>query len=105
MLKPDVIAYIIEVGHRQERLVLENRSEVSAFEIDLKLHLKPRQLDPFPQGIREETFPIKELYGKDKRQILFSLDKDTGIEFEAEWEWKNENGEVFKRQNKISLRK
>lgn len=101
--EPDVILYFIETGHLQHQLVVENRSDASAFEVDLELHYRENQSSPFVQG--EDTFPIKELYGLDERQVLVGLGFDTGVEFDATWIWKNSAGRKFERSNTITLRR
>lgn len=100
---PDIVAYLLEIGRLQHRLVIENRGPSSAFDVKLDLHLAEGQQSPLMHG--DDTFPIRELYSHDERQILVALSFDTGAEFDATWSWKNAKGRKFERRNTVSIRK
>jgi len=100
----DVIVSLIKAGHLDHRMVIENRGNDSVFDVDLHLNLKGEQRNPFPQGIEESTFPIKEIYPGDFREILVGLTFGTGVEFDGKWTWTNRKGMKFERQNIISIK-
>ena len=101
---PDIIAYIINIGRNQHRLVLKNRSSDSARNVRFKLNLKPNQEDPIVIGSGLDSDPIPEIFGHDEKQFLIALTLGSGAAFDAEWSWEDSKKKKYSRKDRIGIK-
>ena len=85
------------------RLVIENTSSEDAYNINLAFKLKNNQPFPIQQKVYKETFPINIMDGKDRKEISAIIVADSDHSFNATWNWENEKGEKFSRDNIVNF--
>jgi|GEM_PF-4402034 hypothetical protein len=85
------------------RLVIENTSSEDAYNINLAFKLKNNQPFPIQQKVYKETFPINIIDGKDRKEISTIIAADSDRLFNATWNWKNEKGKKFSRENIVNF--
>ena len=101
--KPTINISLIYISAYGFYFVLENPSNNDAHEITLDIKLRPGQSNPFQQKIYKETFPIKTIYAKDKKQIQTIINPSLNIAYDATWRWQGKNGETISRQDVIKF--
>ena len=85
------------------RLVIENTSSEDAYNINLAFKLKNNQPFPIQQKVYKETFPINIIDGKDRKEISTIIAADSDRSFNTIWNWKNEKGKKFSRENIVNF--
>ena len=85
------------------RLVIENTSSEDAYNINLAFKLKNNQPFPIQQKVYKETFPINIIDGKNRKEISTIIAADSDRLFNATWNWKNEKGKKFSRENIVNF--
>ncbi len=85
------------------RLIIENTSNEDAYNINLAFKLKNNQPFPIQQKVYKETFPIKIIDGKDRKEISTKIVANSDRSFNATWNWKNEKGKKFSRENVVNF--
>lgn len=101
-VNPEITTYLIN-RHDGDgfRLIIENTSNEDAYHINLAFDLKKNQPFPIQQNIYDKTFPINTIDGKVKKEIS-TIIANSDSSFNATWNWKNEKGEKFFRENIIN---
>ncbi len=84
------------------RLIIENTSNEDAYHIDLTFELKKNQPFPIQQNVYNKTFPIKTIDGKVKEEVSTIIVADSASSYNATWNWKNEKGKKFSRENIVN---
>ena len=101
---PEITIYLI---NRHDgyglRLIIENISNEDAYNINLTFELKNNQPLPIQQKVYKETFPINLIDGKDRKDISAIVVANSGHSFNATWNWKNERGKKFSRENIVNF--
>ena len=85
------------------RLIIENTSNEDAYNINLTFKLKNNQPFPIQQKAYKETFPIKIMDGKDRKEISTIIVANSDRSFNATWNWENEKGKIFSRENIVNF--
>ena len=85
------------------RLIIENTSNEDAYHMNLVFKLKNNQPFPIQQKVYKETFPIKIIDGKDRKEFSTIIVADSDRSFNATWNWENEKGEKFSRDNIVNF--
>ena len=85
------------------RLIIENTSNEDAYHMNLVFKLKNNQPFPIQQKVYKETFPIKIMDGKDRKEISTIIVANSDRSFNATWNWENEKGEKFSRDNIVNF--
>ena len=85
------------------RLIIENTSNEDAYHMNLVFKLKNNQPFPIQQKVYKETFPINIIDGKDRKEISTIIAADSDRLFNATWNWKNEKGKKFSRENIVNF--
>jgi len=85
------------------QLIIENTSNEDAYNINLAFKLKNNQPLPIQQKVYKETFPIKIIDGKDRKEFSTIIVADSDRSFNATWNWKNEKGKKFSRENVVNF--
>ena len=85
------------------RLIIENTSNEDAYNINLTFKLKNKQPFPIQQKVYRETFPIKIMDGKDRKEISTIIVADSDHSFNATWSWRNEKGKNISRENIVNF--
>ena len=85
------------------QLIIENTSNEDAYNINLAFKLKNNQPFPIQQKVYKETFPINIIDGKDRKEISTIIAADSDRLFNATWNWKNEKGKKFSRENIVNF--
>ena len=85
------------------RLIIENTSNEDAYHMNLVFKLKNNQPFPIQQKVYKETFPINIIDGKDRKEISTIIAADSDRLFNATWNWKNEKGKKFSRENVVNF--
>ncbi len=101
--KPTINISLIRIPAYGFYFILENPSDEDAHEITLDIELRPGQPNPFQQKVYKETFPIKTIYAKDKKQIQTIINPSLNIAYDATWRWQGKKGETFSRQDVIKF--
>ncbi len=101
--KPTINISLIYISAYGFYFVLENPSDEDAHEITLDIELRHGQPNPFQQKVYKETFPIKTIYAKDKKQIQTIINPSLNIAYDATWSWQGKKGEKFSRQDVIKF--
>jgi len=103
-VNPEITIYLI---NRHDgygfRLIIENRSNEDAYNINLTFKLKNNQPFPIQQKVYKETFPINIIDGKDRKEIPTIIVADSDCSLNATWNWKNERGKKFSRENIVNF--
>ncbi len=101
---PEITIYLI---NRHDgyglRLIIENTSNEDAYNINLTFKLKNNQPFPIQQKTYKETFPINLIDGKDRKEISAIVVANSDHSFNATWNWKNERGKKFSRENIVNF--
>jgi hypothetical protein len=102
-VNPEITIYLIN-RHDGDgfRLIIENTSNEDAYHINLTFELKENQTFPIQQNIYNETFPINAIDGKVKKEISTTIVDNSDRSFNTTWNWKNEKGEKFSRENIVN---
>lgn len=101
--KPTINISLIYISAYGFYFVFTNPSDEDAHEITLDIELRLGQPNPFQQKVYKETFPIKTIYAKDKKQIQTIINPSLNIEYDATWRWQGKKGETFSRQDVIKF--
>lgn len=101
--EPTINISLIYISAYGFYFVLENPSDEDAQKITLDIELRPGQPNPFQQKVYKETFPIKTIYAKDKKQIQTIINPSLNIAYDATWRWQGKKGETFSRQDEIKF--
>ncbi len=97
---PEIIIYLINRHDGNGfRLIIENRSNEDAYHANLTFELKNNQPFPIQQNVYNETFPIKIIDGKVKKELSTIIAANSDQSFNAVWNLKNEKGDKFSRKN------
>ena len=101
---PKITIYLINsLDGYESRLIIENTSNEDAYNINLAFKLKNNQPFPIQQKVYKETFPINIIDGKDRKEISTIIAADSDRLFNATWNWKNEKGKKFSRENIVNF--
>lgn len=102
-VNPEITIYLIN-RHDGDgfRLIIENTSNEDAYHVNLTFELKSNQPFPIQQNIYDETFPINTIDGKVKKEISTTIVDNSNRSFNATWNWKNEKGKKFSRENTVN---
>ena len=83
-------------------LIIENTNNEDAYNMNLTFKLKNKQPFPIQQKIYKETFPIKIMDGKDMKEISTIIVANSDRPYNATWNWENEKGEKFSKENIVN---
>jgi hypothetical protein len=101
---PEITIYLI---NRHDgygfRLIIENRSNEDAYNINLTFKLKNNHPFPIQQKVYKETFPINIIDGNDRKEISTIIVANSDRSFNATWNWGNEKGKKFSRENIVNF--
>jgi hypothetical protein len=101
---PEITIYLINRHDGYgSRLIIENTSNEDAYNINLAFKLKSNQPLPIQQKTYKETFPINIIDGKDRKEISTIIAADSDCSFNATWNWGNEKGKKFSRENVVNF--
>ena len=101
---PEITIHLINsLDGYESRLIIENTSNEDAYNINLAFKLKNNQPFPIQQKVYKETFPINIIDGKDRKEISTIIAADSDRLFNATWNWKNEKGKKFSRENIVNF--
>ena len=103
-VNPEITIYSINRHHGFGfQLIIENTSNEDAYNINLTFKLKNTQPFPIQQKVYKETFPIKIIEGKDRKEISTIIVANSDHSFNATWKWENEKGKKFSRENIVNF--
>ncbi len=102
-VNPEITIYLIN-RHNGDgfRLIIENTSNEDAYHVNLTFEFNKNQPFPIQQNVYNETFPVKTVEGRVKKEVSTIIAAISDRSFKATWNWKNEKGKKFSRENVVN---
>jgi hypothetical protein len=88
---------------RSARFVIVNVGEGTAQNVQFEIELEGRQESPLVKGDYDEKLPIETLRPGDRVELLAALTFGSGSVFRAKWRWRDGDGELRERAERVSL--
>lgn len=99
--KADVRVTLEDSG-RPARFVIENLGPGTARDVHLVVEPREGSLSPLVQGDYDEKLPIEVLRAGGRVELIAALTQGTGYVFTAKWRWRDEDGELQDRHEKVA---
>jgi hypothetical protein len=71
--------------------------------VQFEIELEGRQESPLVKGYYDEKLPIETLRPGDRVELLAALTFGSGSVFRAKWRWRDGDGELRERAERVSL--
>lgn len=90
-------------GGRTERFVIENLGPAIARDVHLEVDASRGKGSPLVDGDHDEKLPIDILRPGAHVELIAALCDDTGTTVRVKWRWREEDGRIVERNEKVSL--
>ena len=93
----------LEGDPRHARFVIRNWGFGAANNVNIKVKTIQGEGSPLVSGDYDKKLPIPRLAPGTEVKLIAALTMDTGVTFDVEWTWENEDGTTKKENSRVSL--